>query len=224
MQEFEGYCVKVVKSRRKTLSAQVKDDKLVVRAPLSVKDEDIRTFLKRHQRWIRNHMEHSSRNREEAEKAGMLTGEEIRSLAEQALKVIPPKVEYYAGQMGVTYGRITIRNQKTRWGSCSSKGNLNFNCLLMLCPEEVMDSVIVHELAHRKEMNHSQCFYAEVFRVFPRYRECHNWLKKNGTVLLKRMIKGPAVSAGHSIPGGPCFMIFMRNSRFPWKIFSERWL
>lgn len=187
MQEFPEYQMKVIRSRRKTLSAQVKDNMLIVRAPLNVKDDEIRTFLRRHQRWIRNHMERASRNTDEAEKAGRLSAEEIRSLAEKALKVIPPKAEYYAKQMGVTYGKITIRNQKTRWGSCSSKGNLNFNCLLMLCPDEVTDSVIVHELAHRREMNHSQRFYQEVLRVFPAYWECHNWLKKNGDVLLKRM-------------------------------------
>ena len=78
------------------------------------------------------------------------------ALADQAVKTIPEKVRYYAPLVGVTYGRITIRNQRTRWGSCSSKGNLNFNCLLMLAPPEVLDSVVVHELCHRKEMNHSK--------------------------------------------------------------------
>ena len=77
-------------------------------------------------------------------------------MADQAVKTIPEKVRYYAPLVGVTYGRITIRNQRTRWGSCSSKGNLYFNCLLMLAPPEVLESVVVHELCHRKEMNHSK--------------------------------------------------------------------
>ena len=78
-------------------------------------------------------------------------------------------VKYYAPLLGVTYGRITIRNQRSRCGSCSGKKNLKFNCLLKLTPSEVIDSVIVHELAHLKEMNHSDRFYAEVLRVFPDY-------------------------------------------------------
>ena len=116
-----------------------------------------------------------------------LTNDEIRELADRALKYIPERVRLYAPKVGVTYGRITIRNQRSRWGSCSAKGNLNFNCLLMLMPEEVIDSVVVHELCHRKEMNHSQRFYAEVLKVFPNYRECEKWLKENGDGIMKRM-------------------------------------
>jgi len=88
----------------------------------------------------------------------------------------------------VTYGRITIRNQKTRWGSCSSKGNLNFNCLLMLAPPEVLDYVVVHELCHRMEMNHSKRFWSLVETVLPDYREQEKWLKGEGAVLLRRML------------------------------------
>ena len=90
--------------------------------------------------------------------------------------------------LGVCFGRITIRNQRSRWGSCSSKGNLNFNCLLMLTPPEVIDSVVVHELCHRKEMNHSKAFYAEVLRVFPDYWKWDKWLKENGPQLMRRML------------------------------------
>ena len=103
------------------------------------------------------------------------------------MRVIPERVRYYAPLVGVTYGKVTIRNQRTLWGSCSAKGNLSFNCLLMLCPPEVIDSVVVHELCHRKEMNHSERFYAEVLRVFPEYRKWDRWLKKNGRSIRNRM-------------------------------------
>ena len=93
-----------------------------------------------------------------------LSEEDMKALADKAVRIIPERVRYYAPLIGVTYGRITIRNQRTRWGSCSAKGNLNFNCLLMLAPPEVLDSVVVHELCHRKEMNHSKQFYEEVRR------------------------------------------------------------
>ena len=105
-------------------------------------------------------------------------------MARRAAEVIPQRVAYFAQKIGVTYGRITIRNQKTRWGSCTAEGNLNFNCLLMEAPPEVLDSVVVHELCHRKEMNHSERFYAEVLRVFPDYWAQDKWLKENGHMLM----------------------------------------
>lgn len=107
-----------------------------------------------------------------------LTAQEIEMLAQKALQVLPKKVEYYAAKIGVTYGTITIRNQKTRWGSCSSKGNLNFNCQLMLFPEEIQDYVVVHELCHRKEMNHSPRFWNEVGRIMPDYEERRKYLRQ----------------------------------------------
>ena len=82
--------------------------------------------------------------------------------------------------MGVTCGRISIREQKTRWGSCSGQGNLNFNWKLILMPPEILDYVVVHELAHRKQMNHSPAFWAEVERILPDWRERRRWLREKG--------------------------------------------
>ena len=110
---------------------------------------------------------------------------EIDELMKQAKKVIPERVAFFAPLVGVRPGRIAIRCQKTRWGSCSAKGNLNFNCLLMLAPPEVMDSVVVHELCHLKQMNHSKKFYDEVLRIMPDYRTRQKWLKEHGAELLK---------------------------------------
>ena len=118
---------------------------------------------------------------------GALTREDIHILAKEALRVIPERVAYYAPKVGVTYRRITIRNQRSRWGSCSGKKNLNFNCLLMLAPPEVLDSVVVHELCHLLEMNHSKKFYEQVLRVYPDYYRDHEWLKTHGEKLLRRM-------------------------------------
>ena len=98
-----------------------------------------------------------------------------RELARQR---ITRRVEYFAPLVGVTYNRIFIKEQKTRWGSCSSLGNLNFNWKLILLNEELLDYVVVHELAHRKQMNHSPTFWAEVERVLPDYRERRRRLKE----------------------------------------------
>lgn len=119
-----------------------------------------------------------------------LTQAELRALAAQAHAVIPPRVASFAERLGVDYGRITIRCQRSRWGSCSAKGNLNFNCLLMLAPPEVLDSVIVHELAHRLEMNHSDRFYRIIYTVMPDYDARNQWLKAHGTALMLRMAAG----------------------------------
>ena len=113
--------------------------------------------------------------------------DELNELKRKAKSIIPERAAYYAALIGVSYGRISIRSQRTKWGSCSAKGNLNFNCLLMLAPPEVLDSVVVHELCHRKEMNHSKQFYDEVLRVFPEYKKWNKWLKDNGAALMARL-------------------------------------
>ena len=81
--------------------------------------------------------------------------------------------------VGVTYGKITFRIYKSKWGSCKADGSLAFNILLMLTPDEIIDSVIVHELCHRLEMNHSGRFYRQVYRVCPDYDERYRWLKNH---------------------------------------------
>ena len=100
-----------------------------------------------------------------------------------AREVLGARTGYYARKMGVTYGRISIREQKTRWGSCSSAGNLNFNRKLVLMPPELLDYVVVHELAHRKEMNHSPRFWAVVEKELPDYRDRREKLKILGRQL-----------------------------------------
>ena len=180
----------IIRSARKTLSIQIKPEGVIVRAPLRATDAQIERFVQEHSDWIEKHLKKMEVQQKKLADVEPLSMEEIRALADQALKVIPERVKYYAPKIGVTYGRITIRNQRSKWGSCSAKGNLNFNCLLMLTPPEVIDSVVVHELCHRKEMNHSDRFYAEVLRVFPDYWKWHRWLKENGNLLMLRMTAG----------------------------------
>lgn len=179
--------VTVIRSNRKTAAIQVNSDlSVTVRAPYSASEKDIEEILKKKEAWISRHIEKIKKTKErfEAEPTEKLTREKVIALAEEALKVIPERVEYFAKVIGVTYGKITVRNQKTRWGSCSSKGNLNFNCLLMLAPPEVLDYVVVHELCHRKQMNHSKAFWLEVEKVLPNYKEVRKWLKEEGSQMI----------------------------------------
>ena len=137
----------IIRSDRKSLGLEVRPDgQVVVRAPRRLGKAEIQKFVTEHESWIRKHLEKVRERQKSRQETKKLSMEEIQSLADQALKVIPERVAYYAPKVGVDYGRITIRNQRSRWGSCSSKGNLNFNCLLMLTPPEVIDSVVVHEL------------------------------------------------------------------------------
>ena len=179
--------VTVIRSNRKTVAIQVNSDlSVTVRAPRSASEKDIEEILKKKEAWISKHIEKIKKTKErlEAGPTEKLTREKVIALAEEALKVIPARVEYFARVIGVTYGKITIRNQKTRWGSCSSKGNLNFNCLLMLAPPEVLDYVVVHELCHRKQMNHSKAFWSEVEKVLPDYKEARKWPKEEGSQMI----------------------------------------
>ena len=189
MAEFnlEKIPIRIIRSKRKTISIELRSEGILVRAPKRVKDQQINKFLQEKSNWIEKHWMKLQERQALQVNREPYTEEEIRRLVELALDVIPKKVKRYAPLVGVDYGRITIRNQRTRWGSCSDKGNLNFNCLLMLLPDDVIDSVVVHELCHRKQMNHSAKFYAEVERVFPEYQRCNRWLKENGSLYLSRL-------------------------------------
>ena len=122
--------VKIIRSNRKTVAIQVNSDlSITVRAPHFASEKDIEEILMKKEAWISKHIEEikTRKKRFESESTDKFTPEKIKLLADKALEVIPMRVEYFANIMGVTYGNITIRNQKTRWGSCSSEKNLNFD-------------------------------------------------------------------------------------------------
>lgn len=181
----------IIRSARKTIAIQITPDgQVLVRCPTRMKIDDIRKFVESQSLWIEKHLSQLRRT----PTLPAFTPEELRHLAQQAVKHIPERVAYFAPKVGVTYNGITIRNQRTRWGSCSSKGNLNFNCLLMLAPPDVLDYVVVHELCHRKEMNHSRKFWAEVEKILPDYQARRKWLSDYGTALIARL--GPRQDTG----------------------------
>ena len=132
--------------------------------------------------WIEKHL--AGRDPVAPEK---LTEQDVKLLREKTRRLVTQSAEHYAPILGVHYHRITIRTQRTRWGSCSSKGNLNFNCLLGLAPPEVLDYVVVHELCHLIEMNHSKQFWDAVEKVMPCYKIHRRWLKDNGNKLMAKI-------------------------------------
>ena len=174
--------IEIRRSNRKTMSLEVTHDaKVIVRAPYYIPQAEIERFVLDKAAWIEKSIAKVKKRKAERAAGPQLLEEDIARLTALAKDVIPVKVAYYAEIIGVTYGRITIRHQKSRWGSCSGKGNLNFNCLLMLAPEAVQDYVVVHELCHRKEMNHSDKFWREVEKILPDYRAQRKWLKEYGS-------------------------------------------
>ena len=166
---------KVVYSGRKTIALSVKDGALVVKAPYGTKKARIEKLISSHENWINKHIQ---KQKEKNAKYGNLSEGRIAELKKAAKQILPAKVSYYAQIMGLKYGRITITSAKTRFGSCSSKGNIAFSYRLMMYPDAAIDYVVVHELAHLKEMNHSPAFYKVVESVLPDYKERIKLLKK----------------------------------------------
>lgn len=114
--------------------------------------------------------------------------EEIQGKLEQwyrrrAKELITERLEYFSVKIGVKVNSVRFKNQKTRWGSCSQKGNLNFNWKLVMAPRDILDYVVVHELCHFKQMNHSPEFWRLVGTQISDYKERRKWLKENGSKL-----------------------------------------
>lgn len=189
------YDYKIIKSDRKTLEIQIKKDLVVVfRAPRYLSDREIMKFAKQKEAWIQKHLELMKRRKasngasdEASEPENKYTPEELESMKRYIKKLISERAASFAAVMGVSFGKITVRSQKTRWGSCSSAGNLNFNCLLALCPSEVIDYVVVHELCHLRHMNHSRAFWNEVAKYLPGYAEQKDWLKRHQSEIMRKL-------------------------------------
>lgn len=182
------YNVEVRRSKRKSAAIKITADmQIVVFVPLYVSDNEIEKMVISKSKWIDEHMLKVQSTIDERSKLEKITFEQIKELADQAVEYIPKRVKYYAEKENFVYNKITIKNLVSRWGSCSTKGNLNFNCLLMLTPDYVIDYIVVHELCHLREMNHSEKFWAEVEKIMPDYQRAELWLKQNGGNLIARM-------------------------------------
>lgn len=182
------YNVEVRRTKRKSAAIKITADmQIVVFVSLYVSDNEIERMVISKSKWIDEHMLKVQSTIDERSKLEKITFEQVKELADQAVEYIPKRVKYYAEKENFVYNKITIKNLVSRWGSCSTKGNLNFNCLLMLTPDYVIDYIVVHELCHLREMNHSEKFWAEVEKIMPDYQRAVLWLKQNGGNLISRM-------------------------------------
>lgn len=181
--------ITVIRSTRKTLCIQLtRDGSLIARAPLRMKETQIRQFILSKASLLQRHLQKMEAENKALQDLPPFTNNEIQWMVAEAKKIIPDRVAYYASLLGISYGRITIRKQITKWGSCSAAGNLNFNCLLIKMPPQVLDAVVVHELCHILEMNHSKSFYRRIHQIYPEYDRWMLWLKEHGNLLLRRFI------------------------------------
>lgn len=172
--------ISVIRSARKSLGLEVRDANTVLaRIPTRVSDLELKAFVENHRSWILEKTEVMA-EREEKRKSTPAPPPELLSKTDR-MKIqlkIGKRVRHYCEAMGVTVGYVTVKNQKTRWGSCSAKGNVNFNYQLAFLPDELLDYVVIHELAHRRHMNHSRAFWAEVEKYCPDYLERREQLKE----------------------------------------------
>lgn len=157
----------LIRSKRRTLSMEITSDLTVlVRAPLRCGKGEIDRFVQRHEDWIEYHME---KQRQRLAAHPEPTEEEKRAMIERAKRELPERVAHYAAIMGVEPTGVTITGARKRFGSCSGKNRLCFTWRLMAYPDEAIDSVVVHELAHIVHKNHGRDFYALVRSVLPDY-------------------------------------------------------
>ena len=185
----------LIRSDRRSFAIEIgRDKKIKVRVPRRASKAQIEELLKEKQDWIFRTLDKIDKKnaieKNEENQIAKLEPEEVKKLKKEARNHLASLTEYWAEKIGVSYGRISIRGQKTRWGSCSSKGNLNYNYLLMLCPDDVIEYVVIHELCHRIYMNHSKRFWEKIEEFCPNYRQARKWLKQNGNSLIARLPQG----------------------------------
>ena len=162
---------RLVRSDRRSLSLSVeRDGSVLVRAPRRMPEEDIERFVRSHASWIRTHREKAEK-RLAFDEAHFSDPAQIAALQKEAVQILPPMTAHWAARMDVTPASVRITGAKTRFGSCSAANGICYSWRLMAYPREAQEYVVVHELAHILEKNHSARFYAIVARYLPDWQK-----------------------------------------------------
>ena len=172
------YTLKISKRAKRMRLAIYCDGNFVVTAPRNISNNIIEQFIIRKSQWVIDQLAYFKSISGQVFRKS--TKKEYREYKDRALSLAQQRIEYFNRIYDFKFNKINIKNQKTRWGSCSKKGNLNFNYKIALLPERLSDYIIVHELCHLKEFNHSQKFWDLVAKIMPDYLEIRNSLKKSG--------------------------------------------
>lgn len=172
---LKNYEMKVVRSKRKSVSIEVSDDLcVIVRAPLRYPDREIEGLLLKYEKWIERSIE---KKKAKALKYPMISASEVDELCEKAKTIIDEKVKYYSRLTGLFPTGVKITKAKKRFGSCSPKNSLCFSCYLLRYPEKAIDYVVLHEIAHIKHHNHKKDFYELIAYYMPDYKQREKMLK-----------------------------------------------
>ena len=172
------------RSSRRSIAVQIKSDgSVIVRANYNTPLYSIEKFLVEKSEWIAK----NAAKMRAADGVPKFTENDIKGFIQKAKYIAHEKATYFAKIIGVSYGKITVKKMRTVWGSCSAHGNLNFNCLIAALPEKIADYVIIHELCHRKQMNHSRAFWNLVGIYCTDYKARRKWLKTYGSQYLNRI-------------------------------------
>lgn len=151
------------------------DGKLIVTTPKRFSFDDIESYIFKKRDWVIERITHVKNNPKLI--TTVHTKAEVIVYKKKALEYVCSRLEYWNTFYALAYKNVAIKNTKTRWGSCSSKGNLNFNYKIIFLPQELADYIVVHELCHLKEMNHSKNFWNLVTKTIPHYKELRQQLK-----------------------------------------------
>ncbi|MBS4026276.1 MAG: M48 family metallopeptidase [Clostridia bacterium] len=170
--------------RAKRLIITVDINGVSVVIPSFIREIEARRLLEEKKNWIITKIKELQVHQEEQLAQRELRKQQASWYRQQANEAIMLRVRYYSEKVGVAYNTVRIKDQKTRWGSCSAKKNLNFNWRLIMAPPEVLDYVVVHELCHLIHLNHSPAFWQLVKNQLPDYSRHKRWLKDQGATLM----------------------------------------
>lgn len=168
------YYVRHVRARRYLLRVD-HDGRVRVTIPRGGSRREAGAFAARHLDWIHRHRARLT--------PMTLTGDDRRALHEQAQRELPQRLLELAAEHGLTVSRITVRNQRSRWGSCGRDGHICVNWRLVRMPAAVRDYVMIHELMHLQRMDHSPAYWKLVAAACPGYEEARRWLRQHGRSL-----------------------------------------
>lgn len=172
------YTLKISKRARRMRLAIYCDGNFVVTAPENISENIVEQFIIKKSQWVLDKLNYFKSISGQA--FAKDDKRDYKKYKDRARDLAEKRIEHFNKICGFKFNKINIKNQKTRWGSCSKKGNLNFNYKIALLPEKLADYIIIHELCHLKEFNHSQKFWNLVAKIIPNYIEAKSELKKSG--------------------------------------------
>jgi predicted metal-dependent hydrolase len=179
---FEG--VQILFSKRRSVVLQVKNGQVFLKAPLRTPAKFLQELITKKTSWIKDKIELSQQIYAAKQSKKSISAETLELYKKEFGSYLSEKVYQYANQIGVDFKKISIRKTVSRWGSCTRSGNLSFSIFLWDTPNHVIDYVIIHELCHRRHMNHSKEFWNLVAKHCSEYKLAEKWLKLNGNKVM----------------------------------------